>query len=129
MGAHGVANNLIQLIDAAEKLQNTNIVFQLIGSGMKKVPAKEVLKRNLNNVIFREPVSKSEVFKYILSSNVDTSVLKNIETFKETIYSNKTFDYMSCKKPILLIIDVISRELIENSKCGILQNQRIYQIL
>ena len=84
----------------------------------KKFLQKEVLKRNLNNVIFREPVSKSEVFKYILSSNVGTSVLKNIETFK-TIYSNKTFDYMSCKKPILLIIDGISRELIENSKCGI----------
>ncbi len=119
VGAHGIANHLIQLIDAAEKLQNTNIVFQLIGSGMrKKFLQNEVLKRNLNNVIFREPVSKSEVFKYILSSNVGTSVLKNVETFK-TIYSNKTFDYMSCKKPILLIIDGISRELIENSKCGI----------
>ena len=84
----------------------------------KKFLQKEVLMRNLKNVIFREPVSKSEVFKYILSSNVGTSVLKNVETFK-TIYSNKTFDYMSCKKPILLIIDGISRELVENSKCGI----------
>ena len=36
VGAHGVANHLIQLIYAAEKLQNTNIVFQLIGSGMRK---------------------------------------------------------------------------------------------
>lgn len=119
VGAHGFANHLIQLIDAAEKLQNTNIVFQLIGSGMRKeFLQKEVIKRSLCNVIFREPVPKSEVFKYILASDVGTSVLKNVETFK-TIYSNKTFDYMSCKKPILLVIDGISRELVETAKCGI----------
>ena len=119
VGAHGVANHLIQLIEAAEKLKNTNIVFQLIGSGMrKKYLESEVLNRNLNNVIFRDPVPKSEVFKYILASDVGTSVLKNIETFK-TIYSNKTFDYMSCKKPILLVIDGVSRDLIYNAKCGI----------
>ena len=119
VGAHGLANHLIQLIDAAEKLQNTNILFQLIGSGMrKKILQEEVLKRNLKNVVFREPVPKLEIFKYILASDVGTSVLKNIETFK-TIYSNKTFDYMSCKKPILLVIDGISRDLIETAKCGI----------
>ncbi len=119
VGAHGLANHLIQLIDAAEKLQNTNILFQLIGSGMrKKFLQEEVLKRNLKNVVFREPVPKLEIFKYILASDVGTSVLKNIETFK-TIYSNKTFDYMSCKKPILLVIDGISRDLIETAKCGI----------
>jgi len=118
VGAHGVANHLIQLIDAAEKLVNTDIVFQLIGSGMRKEFLQdEVLKRNLKNVIFRNPVAKSEVFKYILASDVGTSVLKNVETFK-TIYSNKTFDYMSCKKPILLVIDGVSRELVETAKCG-----------
>ncbi|MDA9631904.1 glycosyltransferase family 4 protein, partial [Bacteroidota bacterium] len=119
VGAHGVANHLIQLIDVAEKLKNTNIIFQLIGSGMRKeFLQNEVSKRNLKNVIFRNSVSKSEVFKFILSSDVGTSVLKNINTFK-TIYSNKTFDYMSCKIPILMVIDGVSRELIEESRAGI----------
>ena len=36
VGAHGVANHLIQLIDAAEKLKDTNVIFQLIGAGMRK---------------------------------------------------------------------------------------------
>ena len=119
VGAHGVANHLIQLIDAAEKLQDKNIVFQLIGDGMKKKELiKEVEKRKLKNVIFREPVSKEEVYKYIFSSDAGTSVLKKVDTFK-TIYSNKTFDYMSCKKPVLLLIDGVSRELIEQANCGI----------
>lgn len=118
VGAHGVANHLIQIIDTAEKLQDTNVIFQLIGAGMQKDMLKsEVKKRNLKNVVFVDPVPKSEVFKYILSSDVGTSVLKKVDTFK-TIYSNKTFDYMSCKKPILLLIDGVSRELIEESQSG-----------
>jgi len=119
VGAHGVANHLIQLIDAAEKLTETNVIFQLIGAGMKKEELlKEVAKRNLKNVIFRDSVSKKEVFKYILASDVGASVLKKLVTFK-TIYSNKSFDYMSCKKPILLAIDGVSRELVNDAKCGV----------
>ncbi len=120
VGAHGVANHLIQLVDAAEYLRDTNVVFQLIGSGMQKeMLQSEVAKRNVQEqVIFRDPVSKKEVFKYILSSDMGASVLKRVDTFK-TIYSNKTFDYMSCKKPILLAIEGISKELIEDADCGI----------
>ncbi|MDC0294682.1 glycosyltransferase family 4 protein [Mariniblastus sp.] len=120
VGAHGVANHLIQLVDAAEKLRDTNVVFQLIGSGMRKnALIKEVEDRNLgSHIIFRDPVSKQEVFKYILSSDMGASVLKRVDTFK-TIYSNKTFDYMSCKKPILLAIEGISKELVEIADCGI----------
>lgn len=119
VGAHGVANHLIQLVDAAEQLRETNVVFQLIGAGMKKQELiDEVEKRGLNaHFIFRDSVPKSEVFKYILASDMGASVLKKVDTFK-TIYSNKTFDYMSCKKPILLLIDGVSRELVEKADCG-----------
>ena len=119
VGAHGVANHLIQVLDAAEKLRDTDAVFQLIGSGMQKdMLLKEAQKRDLDNVIFRDPVSKKEVFKYILSSDMGASILKKVDTFK-TIYSNKTFDYMSCSIPVLMAIDGISRELIEEANCGI----------
>jgi glycosyltransferase involved in cell wall biosynthesis len=119
VGAHGVANHLIQLLDAAERLRGTKVVFQLIGSGMQKeMLVAEAQKRQLTNVVFRPPVAKEEVFKYILASDMGTSVLKKVDTFK-TIYSNKTFDYMSCKMPILLLIDGVSRQLVEEAGCGI----------
>jgi glycosyltransferase involved in cell wall biosynthesis len=118
VGAHGVANHLIQLVDAAERLQDTAVVFQLIGSGMQKQMLQdEVTKRGLTNVIFKDAVPKAEVFKYILASDMGASVLKKVDTFK-TIYSNKTFDYMSCKRPVFLAIDGVSRELIEKADCG-----------
>ncbi len=118
VGAHGVANHLIQLLDTAELLQDTNVLFQLIGDGMrKKMLIEETRKRGLTNVRFIDSVPKKEVFKYIIASDLGTSVLKRVDTFK-TIYSNKTFDYMACKKPILLVIDGISRELVETADCG-----------
>jgi glycosyltransferase involved in cell wall biosynthesis len=119
IGAHGLANHLIQLIDAAEKLIDTNVLIQLIGGGpTKDMLIEEVKKRNLNNVRFIGFVDKEKAFKYILASDMGTSVLKKVDAFK-TIYSNKTFDYMSCKKPILLAIDGVSRKLIEDAQCGI----------
>ncbi|MBZ9629086.1 glycosyltransferase family 4 protein [Psychroflexus sp. CAK1W] len=120
VGAHGVANHLIQLVDAAEHLKETHVVFQLIGDGMKKHELmNEVNKRDLQDqFIFRDSVPKSEVFKYILSSDMGASVLKKVDTFK-TIYSNKTFDYMSCKKPVLLLIDGVSRDLVDEARCGV----------
>ena len=119
VGAHGKANHLIQLVNAAEALKDTNVHFVLIGSGMEKdILKQEVNNRQLSNIQFIDPVPKSEVFKYILASDMGASILKRVETFK-TIYSNKTFDYMSCKIPILMAIDGVSRKLVEDARCGI----------
>jgi glycosyltransferase involved in cell wall biosynthesis len=119
VGAHGVANHLIQLLEAAEKMKETNAHFVLIGNGMQKPMLKEeARKKGLMNVQFIDSVPKAEVFRYILASDMGASVLKKVDTFK-TIYSNKTFDYMSCKKPVFLCIDGVSRELVETANCGV----------
>ncbi len=120
VGAHGVANHLIQVIETAEliKEKHPEVIFLLIGAGMQKNMLKEeVEKRGLSNVVFKDQMPKKDVFKYIMASDFGASVLKKVETFK-TIYSNKTFDYMSCKKPIMLAIDGVSRELVEKANCG-----------
>jgi len=119
VGAHGVANHLVQLLDTADLLKDTNVLFQLIGSGMQKQNLiDEASTRKLANIRFIDSVPKKDIFKYILASDLGTSVLKRVDTFK-TIYSNKTFDYMACKKPILLIIDGVSRDLVEEADCGV----------
>jgi glycosyltransferase involved in cell wall biosynthesis len=119
VGAHGVANHLEQLIEAGKRLQDTNVLFQLIGHGMEKEKLRKlVIEMNVKNVRFLDPVPKKEVFKYILASEMGASVLKKVDAFK-TVYSNKSFDYMSCKTPILMAIDGVSRELVEEGGCGI----------
>src|SRR5690606_14428 len=99
-------------------LEDTNVLFLLIGQGMEKERLKKLaLEKKVMNVRFIDPVPKNEVFKYILASEMGASVLKKIDTFK-TVYSNKTFDYFSCKIPVLMAIDGVSRELVENAKAG-----------
>ncbi len=118
VGAHGVANHLVQVLDTAELLRDTNVLFLLIGDGMQKEAlVADAQNRNLTNVRFVDSVPKREVFKYILASEMGTSVLKKVDTFK-TIYSNKTFDYFSCQKPVLMAIDGVSRELVEAADAG-----------
>ncbi|WP_158210645.1 glycosyltransferase family 4 protein [Myroides phaeus] len=119
MGAHGVANGLHQINETAALLRDTNVLFVLIGNGMKKTQLIQQTKDlNLSNVCYMDAMPKKEVLKYVLASDIGASVLIKNDTFK-TVYSNKTFDYMSCKKPILMAIDGASRELVETAKAGV----------
>lgn len=118
-GAHGQANHLIQILETAEMLRDTNVLFLLIGDGeQKEYLIAEARRRAIDNVHFVESLPKDEVLKYIMASDMGTSVLKKTDTFK-TIYSNKTFDYFSCKKPVLMSIDGVSRSLVEEAAAGI----------
>lgn len=118
VGAHGLANDLMQLLEAATLLRSTDVHFLLIGDGMqKKMLMDEAANRKLANVSFMEPVPKEQIFKYILIADAGAAVLRKAEIFK-TVYSNKTFDYFSCKKPVLMAIDGVSRDLIERAEAG-----------
>jgi len=118
VGAHGLANDLMQLVEAATLLRDTEAHFLLIGDGVqKKRLMQEANSRNLTNISFLDPVPKEQIFEYILMADAGVSVLKKVAVFK-TIYSNKTFDYLSCKKPVLMAIDGVSRELIERAEAG-----------
>ncbi len=119
VGAHGVANHLIQVIETAELTKELPITYLLIGDGMQKPELKKIAtEKKLQNIVFIDPVPKKEVFKYILASDAGMSVLKKVDTFK-TVFSNKSFDYMACKKPIFMLIDGVSRELVEDAACGV----------
>ncbi len=119
VGAHGIANHLIQILETAEILRESKVCFLLIGDGMEK---EELMRKRaelgLNNVLFIGRLPKKEVFKYILASDMGISVLKKEDIFK-TVYSNKTFDYFSCRRPVLMAIDGISRRLVEDANAGV----------
>jgi len=119
-GAHGLANDLMQVVEIANKMkENENILFVLIGDGMQKDMLKTKTEEYaLKNLQFIDSVPKNEVVNYINATDICMAILKKTDTFK-TVYPNKVFDYMSCKKPVLVTIDGITRELIEKSDCGL----------
>ena len=119
VGAHGLANHLVQILNTAELMCEMPVLFLLIGDGMqKKDLQEETLRRQLSNVRFLDMLPKNEVLKYILAADAGMSVLKKADAFK-TIYSNKTFDYFACKKPVFMLIDGLSRKLVEDADAGI----------
>lgn len=119
-GAHGRANRLGQLLDAAELLRDHDDVrILLVGDGMEKPHLQaEARRRGLDNVIFVDSVAKHEVGQYINASDVCTAVLMKNEVFK-TVYPNKVFDYMACARPVLIGIDGAARKLVADAAAGI----------
>lgn len=132
VGAHGVANSLMQMVGAARILKeegDDQVQIMLVGDGMEKpMLIKEAAEHNLDNITFVDSVSKSQIGDYINASDVCAATLKRIEQYK-TVYPNKIFDYMAAAKPIILGIDGIARELIEDAQTGIFvepQNPRAF---
>ncbi|MHB2151115.1 glycosyltransferase family 4 protein [Calditrichota bacterium LG25] len=127
-GAHGVANDLIQVVETARLLKDReDILFVLIGDGMQKELLKEKAREyHLKNVQFIDSVPKEQVADFINASDVCMAILKKTDTFK-TVYPNKVFDYMACKKPVLVTIDGITRKLIENACAGFYSPPGDYQ--
>lgn len=121
IGAHGVANALMQLVEAAKILKNKDpdVQIMLVGDGMQKPMLVEEAKAyGLHNITFADPVPKSQIGDYINASDVCTAVLKKCDTFK-TVYPNKVFDYMAAEKPIIIGIDGVARKLVEDAGVGI----------
>lgn len=120
IGAHGVANHLDQVLDAAHLLKNSpEIVFLFIGTGMKKAELIErATREHLSNVRFLDPVPKERIANYIYASDIGLAVLKKLDIFK-TVYPNKLFDYMVCRRPIIVAIDGAARSLVEDARAGV----------
>lgn len=119
IGAHGLANDLSQILKVAERfVGRKDIEFVLVGDGMMKVQLiQEAEALDLTNIRFLDSVPKNEVVHYLNAADVCMSTLQPNDTFK-TVYPNKIFDYMCCKKPIISTIDGIAKTLLEDARCG-----------
>ena len=114
-GAHGRANAVRQLLDAAELLRDRpDILIATVGDGPERATlAAEARQRGLDNVMFCGPQPKARMPDLVNGCDVGAAVLQDNPTFR-TVYPNKVFDYMACARPTLLAIDGVARELVCN---------------
>ena len=112
-GAHGRANALDQLVEAAALLRDRlDIVVAFVGDGPERAKLeRETRSRGLTNVTFCGPQSKERMSECINAADIGVAVLQPNPTFR-TVYPNKIFDYMACGRPIVLGIDGVARELV-----------------
>lgn len=120
-GAHGRANALSQLIEAAERLRDRrDVLIATVGDG----PEREALQcsareRALSNIVFLGPRPKEQMRALVNACDVGAAVLQDNPTFR-TVYPNKVFDYMACERPVLLAIDGVARKMVcEEAKAGL----------
>jgi glycosyltransferase involved in cell wall biosynthesis len=120
-GAHGRANAIGQLIEAAERLRHRpDILIASVGDGPERPPlAAEAERRGLTNIIFHGPQPKERMPDVVNASDAGCAVLQNNITFRG-VYPNKVFDYMACARPTVLGIDGVARQLVcDEAQAGI----------
>ncbi len=119
-GAHGPANGLDVILDAAAQLQGTkNLEFVLVGDGTLKGDLQEKARRlRLANVRFLDPVPKYEIPTLLSAADAAVMPLTSAGVFAYAVSPNKLFDYLAAKKPVLCTVPGETSELITKHRCG-----------
>jgi len=119
-GAHGRANGLDYVLDAADySRQRRDIAYVLIGDGREKRRLIERAKeKGLDNVVFVEPVSKTQLAKILALCDIGLMILKHIEGGRP-VTPNKIFDYMFSAMPSVVNFQGPTVDMVNNEKCGL----------
>jgi len=120
-GAHGQANHLEQLINAAEQLRNRpDVLIATVGDGTERRRLEtEARRRGLINLTFCGPQPKEAMADFVNAADAGLAVLRDTPIHR-TVYPNKIFDYMACERPVLLAIDGVARQLVcDQAQAGV----------
>lgn len=122
-GAHGLANGLDAVLDAALELKHrsrSDIVMLFIGDGgMKPALAERVRQQELDNCLFLEPVPKRMLLSLLSRVQVGLMILANVPAFYNGTSPNKFFDYLSMGLPVLTNYPGWLAEFIRTNNCGV----------
>lgn len=117
-GTMGMANALEYLIEASKSLaSDSRIHFVLVGDGYLKQELEEEVGENAN-VTFVPKIRKNQVQDMISYFNICFIGRNDTPLFDHGVSSNKYFDYMLAKKPVLVSSNPI-KDPIELSGGGI----------
>lgn len=118
-GAHGLANSLHSLIEAASLIGDQPFSIVLVGQG----PEKEALQRmasdlKLTKIVFLPPVSKSAIPELLDFMDALYIGLQRQPLFRFGVSPNKLMDYMMSATPVIQAIEA-GNDLVAESGCGI----------
>ncbi len=106
VGAHGQANGLSTLIEAASELEKNSgsnqIQWYFVGEGPDKKHLKiKAESLALKSVTFEERIPKNQVPQKLSEADILVFHLLELNVFKYGISPNKLFDYLAAGKPIV----------------------------
>lgn len=115
-GAHGEANALEQVIEAARLLeaQQSPVRFRLVGDG----PEKQALihqAAGLASVVFEPPVPKAEVPDLMAQADAILLSLRDVPLFRYGVSPNKLYDAYAIGRPVVsTVAGAINAEIEEH---------------
>jgi len=119
-GKFGISNALEELLAAAQNIkEDESVVFVLVGNGPEKSNLIRIAKeKDLNNIVFLDPVPKSYIPELLKRADVCYIGLHKKPIFEFGVSANKLFDYMYAGKPVIYAIED-KNSIVEKSDCGI----------
>ncbi|MGH8020010.1 MAG: glycosyltransferase family 4 protein [Opitutaceae bacterium] len=123
-GAHGIANGLDAVLDAAGVLQRrarSDIKIVFIGDGkLKPHLLRRVRAEKLDNCIFLDPMPKRRLKDVVANCDVGLMILSNIPAFYFGTSPNKFFDYLASGLPVINNYPGWLGGLISEHDCGVM---------
>ena len=114
-GAIVQSNSINMFVETAKKLKNKNIHIVLVGTGQERGNYEKISKDlSLKNISFLDPVDKNLVPKLLNFADVLLLIQGNVQWGS----SNKLYDYLLAKKPIITSLYAKHNNLVEEIKCG-----------
>ncbi|HEY6512496.1 MAG TPA: glycosyltransferase family 4 protein [Burkholderiaceae bacterium] len=118
-GAHGVANDLHTLIDAAALMRGQPVTWLLVGSGPEKAGlARRANDLKLDNMVLLEPVPKVAIPTLLRAMDLLYLGLRPEPLFRFGISPNKLMDYMMAGRPVVCAI-AAGNDPVGEAGCGL----------
>lgn len=118
-GAHGLANALDYLIEAAKLTRDDPVTYVLVGQGPEKAGLQaKAAGLGLSNVEFLPPVTKSQIPTLIGEMHAMFIGWRRKAIYRFGISPNKLMDYMMAGKPVIHSIEA-GNDLVAESGCGV----------
>lgn len=119
-GAHGPANSLETVLQAAKLLEDVPVEFVLVGDGPAKPRLIELARQQrVANVRFLAPVPKREMADLLHAADAGLITLKNAKAFAYGISPNKLFDYMAAAKPVVCSVPGDMAAMVRTAQTGL----------
>jgi glycosyltransferase involved in cell wall biosynthesis len=118
-GAHGIANALDSLLDAAALLRDEPFAFVLVGDGAERARlAARVDAERLANVRLFEPIAKGQIPSLLARADIAYVGLQRVPIFRFGIAPNKLMDYMMAGCAVLCAIEA-GNDPVAEADCGL----------
>jgi len=114
-GAIVQSNSINMFVETAKKLKIKDIQIVLVGQGQERVKYEQIAKdESLSNISFLDPVDKKLVPKLLDYADVLLLIQGNVQWGS----SNKLYDYLAARKPIITSLYVKHNDVVEDIGCG-----------